>query len=249
MALTVLITGANRGIGQGLTKTYLAREAHTVIAAVRNPNHPTSQALLKLPTGNASVLILVKIDSADHEGPFTTVKELQHQHGITKLDLVIANAAISTLYPTALRANPQDILDHVEINAIGPLLLFQATQPLLAKSSNAKFVAIGSSAGSIGGMELVPWPNAVYGPTKAMLHYLLRKIHFEHDDITAFPVDPGWVQTEMGDGAAKLLDVPGGKAETPTDDSVQGVVKIIDSATKASLSGKFPKFNGQLTDW
>ena len=207
------------------------------MAAVRNPDHPTAQALQRLPKGRSSSLIVVKIDSLSQDDPFTAVKEIQLKHSVTKLDLVIANAAIGTVYPTVLQAKPQDLLDHVNVNAIGPLLLFQATQPLLAKSSDAKFITMGSSAGSIAGMELRPVPNAVYGPSKALLNYLTRKIHFEHENITAFPIDPGWVQTEMGNGAAKLFGVPSGEAETPTDESVKGVVQVVGHRTHAVSCG------------
>ena len=85
---------------------------------------------------------------------------------------------------TAVRA-------HVETNAYGPLLLFQAVQPLLEKAKQPKFVALGSPIGSVGGMEMRPFPMTAYGVSKAMLHYIMRKIHFENEGLISFPVDPG----------------------------------------------------------
>ena len=64
--------------------------------------------------------------------------------------------------------------------------------PLLQKSRHgAKFVGIGSPLGSIGGMEQRPYPCAAYGASKAVLHWLVRKVHFENKDIVSFVLDPG----------------------------------------------------------
>jgi norsolorinic acid ketoreductase len=41
---TVLISGANRGLGRGLVERYLARDDHTVVAAVRDPNRKYNSA-------------------------------------------------------------------------------------------------------------------------------------------------------------------------------------------------------------
>jgi norsolorinic acid ketoreductase len=59
----VLITGANRGIGKGLLEIYLLKPDHLVIAANRDPEHPTSKALAKLPTADGTSLLVVKLDA------------------------------------------------------------------------------------------------------------------------------------------------------------------------------------------
>jgi norsolorinic acid ketoreductase len=83
------------------------------------------------------------------------------------------------------------MLHHYKVNVIGTVLFFQAVLPLLQKSKNPKFVAMGSSAGQITEMEKVPFPNSVYGVTKAALNYIVKKIHLEHVGIIVFPLDPG----------------------------------------------------------
>lgn len=209
----VLITGVNRGkypsgslflltmraddsllfegLGKGLLETYLARPNHTVIGAVRDPSAATATSLHDLPKGPSSTLIIVKIDSTSETDAHAAVKELESAHGIRSLDLVIANAGILKGFPRVEAVQPSDMKEHYQVNVIAPVLLFQATLPLLQKSTMPKFVTIGSSAGSIGGMEQRPFPNAAYGPTKASLNYLTKKIHLEHENIIAFPVDPG----------------------------------------------------------
>ena len=179
------------GIGQALAAAYLSRPHSTVIAAVRDPSHSTSKALSALPKDPSSTLIIVKIDSAAEADPAAAIKYLQSTHNITSLDVVIANAGICRDLPRVVEAKGASMQEHLLVNVIGPVRLFQAVLPLLEKSKMPKFVAMGSSGGSIGGMELRPFPSATYGASKAMLNYLTRKMHFEHEGVISFPIDPG----------------------------------------------------------
>ena len=54
MSTVVLITGANRGLGKGLLERYLGQPNHTVIAANRNPDHPSSKELGDVPKAEGS---------------------------------------------------------------------------------------------------------------------------------------------------------------------------------------------------
>lgn len=198
-----------------------------MVAAVRNVDHPSSKELLLLPAGNSSRLILVKIDSEALPDPKTAIESLTSMHGITALDLVIANAGISTEYPTVAEADPQVVMKHFSVNVLGPLMLFQAVRPLMLEAKHPIFMAMSSAAGSIGGIELAPVPNAAYGTSKAALNYLTRKIHFENDSICSICMHPGWVQTDMGISAAVKFGIPGGLAEVSVEDSVKGVVSVV----------------------
>lgn len=122
MSTVVLITGANRGIGHGLLSRYLALPDHTVIAAVRDPSHPTTKALDGLPKANGSKLVTVKIEARQWNDPFAAVKELQAQ-GIDHLDIVIANAAIANISPLVIDAKEDDLRTHFETNAMGNVSL------------------------------------------------------------------------------------------------------------------------------
>ncbi|KAK4691480.1 hypothetical protein P7C71_g5527, partial [Lecanoromycetidae sp. Uapishka_2] len=223
----ILITGANRGIGLGLVSEYLLKPSHTVIAAVRDPHHPTALALSTLPKGHSSVLITVKLDSAIESDAASAVHTIATAHAITALDIVVANAGISRSWPKVADADLAGLREHFEINVLGPLALFKATLPLLEKANAPKFVTMSSGAGSIGGMEMAPIPNSSYGPSKAALNYLTRKMHFEHEWLIAFPIDPGWVQTEMGNTGARHFGME--KAYTSVEDCVKGVVNLVSS--------------------
>ena len=180
------------GIGEGLTAAYLSQANNTVIAAVRDPEHPTSKALHGLPRAQSSELIVVKIDSKSERDAKMAVRDLISIHNISAIDVIVANAGIANVLPTVAQAHVPDMLEHFMVNAVAPALLFQAFLPLLRKSQkDPKFVTLSTTAASIGDMEQVPIPNAAYGPSKAALNYLTKKIHLENPDIIAFPVSPG----------------------------------------------------------
>jgi NAD(P)-dependent dehydrogenase (short-subunit alcohol dehydrogenase family) len=135
--LIVLISGANRGLGKGLLQLYLAKPNHIVIAANRNPEHATSKALADLPTGPGSRLIVVKTDASVELAPFEAVTSIA-AYDIDHLDLVIANAGVSYVWPKASDLKIADLQGHLTPNVFGVVWLYQATLPLLLKSTNPK---------------------------------------------------------------------------------------------------------------
>ena len=147
--------------------------------------------MTKLPTGTESRVILVKIESTSDSDPATAVEQLRSQHGISKIDTVIANSGIAKYYGPAFSTPISELREHIEINSVAPLILFQAVWPLLEQSATPKFVVVSSPLASIGDMEKVPMPTAAYGSSKAMVNYLVRKIHFEHEKLIAFVINPG----------------------------------------------------------
>lgn len=144
----VLISGANRGIGKGLVERYLARDDHTVVAAVRDPNHSTSKSLAELPAGQHSRLVVVKIDSNVETDALEAVEELSAK-GIDHLDLVIANAGVARSFPKVSEVKIAELQAHITPNVFGVIWLYQATLPLLQKSARPIWVTMGSTAGQL----------------------------------------------------------------------------------------------------
>ncbi|KAL8652721.1 MAG: hypothetical protein Q9210_002522 [Variospora velana] len=238
----VLITG----IGAGLVDIYLSRPNTIVIAAVRDPNHPTSQKLSSVSKDSSSKIIIVKIDNKSETDPAAAVKSIQSQ-GIDKLDLVIANAAICNDWDPVATVDPEVFKEHVVVNGFAVLFLFQAVLPMLQKSESAKFVGIGTPMGSVGGMDLRPYPMTAYGSSKALFHWIVRKVHFEHPELVSLVIDPGVVQTDMGNTGVRKFGMA--EAPTPIKDSAEGCVTQIDAATKEKGSGTFSGWNGEAFPW
>jgi norsolorinic acid ketoreductase len=144
---TVLITGANRGIGKGFVESYLARPDHVVIAAVRTPS--TAEQLAQIPVAKGSRLVVVKIDATIESDANDAVEELSTKHAIDHLDVVIANAGVCTIWPTVAALKINDMLASLKPNVFGLVWLYQATRHFLNKAANPKWVTIGSTGGSI----------------------------------------------------------------------------------------------------
>ena len=133
MSLTVVITGANRGIGLELARQYAADGAK-VIAVVRCPSEPLQ---------GLGVSIVEGIDV----GQDVAVEQLGQQAAtLPPIDVLINNAGI--LNSESLPAPDFDRMrQQFEVNALGPLRVTTALRPQLAAGS--KVVLITSRMGSI----------------------------------------------------------------------------------------------------
>ncbi|KAF0316359.1 aflatoxin biosynthesis ketoreductase nor-1 [Colletotrichum asianum] len=226
----VLITGANRGIGKGLLEKYLARPNHTVIGTVRDPDHELSKALASLPKANGSSLVLIKFDITVKTDGLEAVKQLETQ-GIDHLDVIIANAGVCFAWPKVSKIKVEDIEGHYMPNVHSLIFTYQATLPLLKKSKNSKWITISSS----------------YSTSKVVAHWLTKAIHREEPELVAFPIDPGWVQTDLGNNGAHYF----GHEQAPlkVEDVTEGIVKVVDSATRDSHGGKLIQWDGVVLPW
>jgi NAD(P)-dependent dehydrogenase (short-subunit alcohol dehydrogenase family) len=99
------------------------------------------------------------------------------------------------------------MIEHYQVNVVGPLLLFQATAELLDASPEPKFFTISSAVGSISYQENLPLESSAYGASKTALNFLSARIHFENPKISAAPVHPGWLQTDVSTQFPQILDV------------------------------------------
>ncbi|KAF2119260.1 hypothetical protein BDV96DRAFT_642295 [Lophiotrema nucula] len=240
------VTGANRGLGKALAAHYLAQPNSFVAAGVRDPSHKTALSLKELPTGENSTLVLVKVESVSDTDAKEAVEVLQKEHGIDHFDVVVSSAGICRLARLD-EIDIADLLDHVNVNAIGVVRLWQATHTLLKKAKEPKFVVMGSMAGSIGHMQWFPFPQGAYASSKAMTNSLMRKIQMENPWVTALTIHPGWAQTDMGNDGAQAVGLE--KAEVPVEDSINGMISIINKATPETIFGPFLDYTGKEHLW
>ncbi|KAJ5730986.1 Short-chain dehydrogenase/reductase SDR [Penicillium malachiteum] len=244
----ILISGTNKGIGRAMVERYLTRENVTVIASVRNPNSPESVSLSRLPTGNGSRVIIVKIDATSDTDAKEAVNFLVSQ-GISSLDIVIANAGTfpTAEFTTVADANITDIQHSLDVNTVGPVRLFQATLPLLLKSPSPRFILISSLMGTITGIKDIPLKVAAYGASKAAANFFVRKINYEQEKIATLAIHPGAVKTVSGNDAARAAGYPSAFVEV--EDSVNALIPKIDGLTKENGAGEFWSFDDTTIAW
>lgn len=80
------------------------------------------------------------------------------------------------------------------------------------------------------------------------MHWITKRINTEEEKITSFAIHPGWVATDMGYKAASEV---GYKEAPPVSikESVDGMLQIIDKASKVTHGGTFWEYNGQRYPW
>ncbi|KAJ1557654.1 hypothetical protein HK405_015484, partial [Cladochytrium tenue] len=188
------------------------------------------------------------LDAADEDDPRRTVDQLRANHGLTRLDVVIANAGIINTYAPAADIPLAAVREHFQVNTLGPLALFQATLPLLRQSAHPVFVAVSSGLGSTGDMqEFVGMAAVAYSTSKAALNHIVRKIHFENPELIAFSICPGWTRTEMGQSGADHAGLA--EPPVPLEDSIRGLLDKIDNATRELTSGTFQEYGDRKYSW
>ncbi|KAJ5893415.1 hypothetical protein N7495_005106 [Penicillium taxi] len=246
----VIVTGANRGIGKGILELYLKKPNYTVIAATRDPNHPTSKALTDLPKAKGTYLEIIKIDYLSPNDPAAAVKELASK-GITHIDILVANAGIALSFPKVSEVEVDHIQKHIDVNVFGFLRLYQAFQPILKEAQAPKWITIGSSSAfmtvSLVILNFIPFHNAAYAPTKGVQHWYTKAISTEDSWLNAFIIEPGWVETEIGNRGAEAFGFE--KAFVTVEDSADGILKVIDASALQTHSGKLFKFDGNEEPW
>lgn len=137
---------------------------------------------------------MVKIESTSPTDALEAVESIKSQ-GITHLDVVIANAGIfkTEAFQEVAVMKTTDLLEHVNVNAAGPVRLFQATLPLLKAAKQPKFIYISSGVATISAAEYIPYTITSYGASKAAMNFLLRRIHIENEDLIALAFHPGYI--------------------------------------------------------
>jgi norsolorinic acid ketoreductase len=241
-ATSYLITGASRGIGYELVEQLAKRPNTVVFAAVRDP--ATASKDLKRTAHEYSNVHIIRLDSATPSDAQEAAQYIDKVAG--GLDVVVANAGIAQDWTKVVAVDPAQLHEHFKINAIGPLVLFQAVYPLLLKRPTKKFVTVSSLVGAL--TDMLAEPETAYGTSKVALNFITKRIHLEHqqDGIIAYPIHPGIVNTDMGKSAAPVF----GMEEFPIKpaDSARDILTVVD-ASNAEYSGRFWSYDGTEIRW
>ncbi|OOQ86993.1 aflatoxin biosynthesis ketoreductase nor-1 [Penicillium brasilianum] len=254
---TTLVTGASRGIGQGIVRALLQEPSTTVIAAVRDLSPEACSSLRALPKCTGAQLIIIKIDAAISSDAAEAIVILKRDYAINSLDIVIANAGIAHSGTTVLKSSMESINNHFLVNTLGPVSLLQATAPLLkaSKCDSPRFVVISSLVGSISGIDMLqhlPPIVSPYGASKAALNWFLRRVHFEERWLITLAIHPGVVATDFLSQEVSIPNSPNDSSlalPISVEESVRGVLERINSVTKENGSGTFQSYDDKLLPW
>ena len=206
MSSTVMVTGANRGLGLEFARQYAA-DGWRVLATYRNP--AVAAELLQL-AGQDNVQAF-RLDVSDFDAIAALAEELQEE----TIDVFLSNAGLFGPKPGA-ESDLRQSFGHVDygivrevlnVNALAPLKCAESFVEQIARSSQRKFVALSSIEGSISRAQRDLY---AYRTSKAALNMVTRLLSGDLADrgITVVSICPGWVKTRMGGEFAKLELTP-----------------------------------------
>lgn len=226
---TVLVTGADRGIGEALCLQYRARGDQVIAACFEADATSLREQGIEIAGG-----IDVTSDAA--------VAKLAELVGARRIDLLIHNAGLVIEGPlghfdfTALQRE-------YAVNALGPLRVTQALLPALG--SGSKIALITSRVGSLGENR----SGGLYGYRMSKAAANMAGLNLARDlaprGIAVVCLHPGSVRTQMTRGLTDQATV--GMLVDP-DTSARGLIARIDELTLETTGG-FRHANGETLPW
>lgn len=230
---TVLITGANRGIGLEFARQYAA-DGWQVVACCRQPQQ--AEALNRLADQYQDRFSIHRLDVRE----LTEIDQLSHKLQDLPIDILINNAGV---YPHAQngefgRISYDDWMEAFRVNTFAPLKMVEALVEQIACSQLKIVATITSKMGSIADNQR--GGSYIYRSSKAAVNMVVKSlaVDLQPRGIIAVLLHPGWVQTDMG-GRGALIS---------TKQSVTGMKSILDRVTHSD-TGKFIAYDGQHIPW
>ena len=227
----VLITGANRGLGLGFVKNYLAKNVN-VVSTTRDLKK--SKELLALKERFPNNLQIFELDLLKEGAGHTLANFLEDR----PIDVLINNAGVGSTNQHLQAVSPKPWLEVLKVNLIAPLMVTQSIIDNVKKGSDKKIYFLSSQLGSIadntsGGMY-------IYRSSKTGLNQVVKSLSVDLKPlgITVVLLHPGWVKTDMG----------GPNAPIPIDESIEGMMNVIDT-TNIIDTGRFFNFDGKELPW
>jgi NAD(P)-dependent dehydrogenase (short-subunit alcohol dehydrogenase family) len=228
---TVLITGANRGIGLEHVRSFAAKGLR-VFATTRSPSESLDlNALAASSAGNITVLAYEATDPEAASSIKTAV-------GDTPIDLLLANAGASSDKSQSFGSvDIKEVLRLVHINALAPLKLAEALADNVARSERKLIAFQSSQLGSIGNSS---GDRYSYRISKAALNMVAKGVtnDLRSRGVISVALHPGWVKTRMG----------GAGAPVSIEQSVAGQQHLFNRLTMAD-SGHFFNYDGTELPW
>jgi NAD(P)-dependent dehydrogenase (short-subunit alcohol dehydrogenase family) len=232
MTGTILITGANRGIGLELASQY-ASAGWRVLACCRTPER--AEALRKQAAMTGNRIRIHTLDVTDTDRIQALALELDGE----TLDILFNNAGVRGGDQQTLGGVDVNTWLHtLQVNTIAPLKMAEAFLEHVARSRYRIIATMGSVMGSMA--ENTSGGQYIYRSSKAAVHMIGRSLALDlySRGIISVLLHPGWVHTDMG-GA----DAPVSPAESAT-----GLRRVL-AGLRLEDSGRFFDFQGREHPW
>ncbi|MGB6977323.1 MAG: SDR family oxidoreductase, partial [Gammaproteobacteria bacterium] len=199
---TILVTGANRGLGLEIVKQYY-EGGWRVFACCRAPSEAVP--LQALASSSADRIKIFSLDVKD----IASIRSLVDQIGDSPIDILMNNAGVFGPKEITFRTITPVVsqwLEVLQINTIAPLLLAENLINNVARSQLKIIANMSSKMGSIA--DNTSGTAYIYRSSKAALNAAAKSLAIDLREygIVAIVLHPGWVKTDMG-GPNALITV------------------------------------------
>lgn len=228
---TVLITGANRGIGLEFVKQY-ADANWQVFACCRNPSH--ADELLQVQHDYTNIQI-IQLDITSGE----SVQDLANELNGISIDHLICNAGVYGESGERLGSIDYQNMQHVfDVNTVGTLRVCEALIDNVANSQHKLVIAISSRMGSVADNQMGRAYS--YRASKAALNIVMKSLAIDTKDqgVKVLILHPGWVMTNIG----------GENANQTPEQSVNAMRELI-AKHSAAAHADFYSYDGSQIEW
>jgi NAD(P)-dependent dehydrogenase (short-subunit alcohol dehydrogenase family) len=225
---SILITGANRGIGFELTRL-LIEDGRRVIATCRDPESASDLNAL-----NASNLHIHQLEVTSTK----SIEALKRALSRVQIDVLINNAGEIGSKRQRIDDMNIDAWRHTfDVNTIAPFQVSMALLDNLKLSLRPRIISVSSQMGAL---SRISSGALAYQSSKAALNKVMQVMakDLESENIIVCSMHPGWVQTDMG----------GPSADISVNESAAGMISFFDNVT-SEQSGRFWKWNGEEHAW
>ena len=240
--LSVLVTGASRGIGRGIATVLGAAGARVAGLATRLANLDDTRTAVE---AEGSEFLALEGDIADPRTATAAVEQVAGKWG--SVDGLVANAGI-TRDGLLMRMAEEDFETVVRTNLGGAFHFLKAVTRPMMRARSGRVVFIGSVVARTGNPG-----QANYAAAKAGLHGLARAAALELGSrgITVNVVAPGFVRTDMTDQVpevarqAMISKIALGREGTPED--IAGAVRYLLGPSGGYVTGQVLMVDGGLS--
>lgn len=198
---TILITGANTGIGLATAQTFV-QDGHHVIIACRNPAK-AEQAKQHLETFNAGKVDVIELDLNSLQQVKETAEKILQNY--SHLDVLVNNAGMMT---PELETTVDGFEKQIGVNYLGPFLLTMKLLPLIQKSEQGRIIHLASMMHAMGRIQPEQFRADQVKKYNGVLSYANSKLanllfsnalakQLQDTHVTSNALHPGGVDSEI----------------------------------------------------
>jgi NAD(P)-dependent dehydrogenase (short-subunit alcohol dehydrogenase family) len=218
-----VVTGANRGLGFGVSEALIKKGYHVIM--VGRDASKLSEAASKLEDSGFETFAANVTSDKDMD---RLADHIEKEYGYC--DVLINNAGVLLERGESVSVFDEDpslVLKSFDVNAAGALRASQSLLPLLKNSKHPRIVQVSSGMGQLSDMD---GGYAGYRMSKSALNALTKILHSEcGGQVKVNSVCPGWVRTDMG----------GANANRSLEEGVASILWAVEISSDGPSGGFF----------